>query len=135
MGRGVDKVCVGRVCLKEKKGMCRRKCESTCVENCVCHSVCHSEWVRWVGVIGCVKVCVCVCLPRIQLIAEGFLSVHMLPLIATRTESGKVNSMTSMAFRHPFETMFIPMASPDIQQKRRYTLRPAMVASTLWSFP
>ena len=76
-----------------------------------------------------------VCLPRIQLIAEGFLSVHMLPLIATKTESGKVNSMTSIALRHPFETMFMPIASPDMQQNRRYTLRPAMVASTLCNLP
>lgn len=42
--------------------------------------------------------------PRIQLMADGFLSVHILPLIATRIASGNSSSKTSIAFRHPFET-------------------------------
>ena len=39
-----------------------------------------------------------------QLIADGFLSVHMLPLIATRTRSGNSSSKISIALRHPLET-------------------------------
>ena len=40
--------------------------------------------------------------------AEGFLSVHMLPEMATRTRSGNWISNISIAFKHPFET-FIGM--------------------------
>ena len=36
--------------------------------------------------------------------AEGFLSVHMLPEMATRTRSGNWISNTSIAFKHPFDT-------------------------------
>mmetsp|Transcript_63730 Transcript_63730/g.132700 ORF Transcript_63730/g.132700 Transcript_63730/m.132700 type:complete len:273 (-) Transcript_63730:1136-1954(-) len=57
--------------------------------------------------------------PRIQLIAAGFLSVHILPEMATSTRSGNSASSTSMALRHPLETMFMPIASPDMQLKRR----------------
>lgn len=39
-----------------------------------------------------------------QLIADGFLSVHMLPLIATSTRSGNSSSSTSMAFKQPLDT-------------------------------
>mmetsp|Transcript_17910 Transcript_17910/g.39715 ORF Transcript_17910/g.39715 Transcript_17910/m.39715 type:complete len:242 (+) Transcript_17910:347-1072(+) len=73
--------------------------------------------------------------PRIQLIAAGFLSVHMFPEMATSTRSGNSPSSTLMALRQPLLTMFMPMASPDMQLKRRYTLRPATVASTPTSLP
>ena len=39
-----------------------------------------------------------------QLMADGFLSVHMLPLIATSTRSGNSSSKISIAFKHPLLT-------------------------------
>mmetsp|Transcript_7878 Transcript_7878/g.26807 ORF Transcript_7878/g.26807 Transcript_7878/m.26807 type:complete len:225 (+) Transcript_7878:242-916(+) len=57
--------------------------------------------------------------PSIQLIAAGFLSVHMLPLMATSSTSGKSSWRASMALTQPLDTMFMPMASPDWHVKRR----------------
>jgi hypothetical protein len=57
--------------------------------------------------------------PMIQLMAAGFLSVHTLLEMTISTRTGNSARSTSMAFRQPLDTMFMPMASPDMQLKRR----------------
>ena len=54
-----------------------------------------------------------------QLIAEGFLSVHMLPLIATSTRSGNSSSRTSMAFKQPLDTCVGRMSQRENESLRR----------------
>mmetsp|Transcript_9699 Transcript_9699/g.20527 ORF Transcript_9699/g.20527 Transcript_9699/m.20527 type:complete len:346 (+) Transcript_9699:339-1376(+) len=73
--------------------------------------------------------------PSIQLVAAAFLSVHMFPLRATSTSEGNFDLRSSITARLPFDTMFIPMASPEKHRSRRYTLRPATVGSALRSLP
>mmetsp|Transcript_22113 Transcript_22113/g.65200 ORF Transcript_22113/g.65200 Transcript_22113/m.65200 type:complete len:209 (-) Transcript_22113:394-1020(-) len=63
--------------------------------------------------------------PSIQLMAEGFLSVHMLPLSPRSSVPGKRSMIFWVTTLTPLETMFMPMASPVKHLKRTWAYLPA----------
>mmetsp|Transcript_59577 Transcript_59577/g.98807 ORF Transcript_59577/g.98807 Transcript_59577/m.98807 type:complete len:213 (-) Transcript_59577:300-938(-) len=73
-------------------------------------------------------------LPSIQLIAAAFLSQHMFPLNPrTCMSSNSLACRESSTALTPFDTIFIPIASPVLQQKRAYAYFPATVTRTVSS--
>merc|ERR1719491_1556484 len=74
-------------------------------------------------------------LPSIQLIAEGFLSVQTLPLKATSSNVGNIVRSKSTTASVPFDTIFIPIASPLKQTRRTYAFRPAIIVEADCNFP
>ena len=73
--------------------------------------------------------------PSIQLVAAAFLSVHILPDNATKVNSGNLFCNTSITAKEPFDTIFMPIASPAKHVKRKYTFFPATVGTQAFNFP
>ena len=67
-----------------------------------------------------------------QLMALGFLSVHMLPLRLSSCMSAKCRCNTPTARSAPFDSMFMPIASPVVATKRTYRLRDACTTCSRW---
>mmetsp|Transcript_12201 Transcript_12201/g.34424 ORF Transcript_12201/g.34424 Transcript_12201/m.34424 type:complete len:238 (-) Transcript_12201:703-1416(-) len=65
--------------------------------------------------------------PMVQLTAEDFLSVHTLPDTLQTSRLGKYCFTQRSASSTPLDTMFMPIASPVLERKRRYRLRPARI--------
>mmetsp|Transcript_14221 Transcript_14221/g.44423 ORF Transcript_14221/g.44423 Transcript_14221/m.44423 type:complete len:228 (-) Transcript_14221:302-985(-) len=73
--------------------------------------------------------------PSIQLIADGFLSVHMLPERPRSWVPGYFSRIDSTTLFTPLETMFMPIASPVKHLKRTCAYLPAMPTFTASSRP
>lgn len=73
-------------------------------------------------------------LPSIQFTADGFLSVQTFPLRLSISISGNFTCISFSAFSVPFDTMFIPMASPVSATNLMNKYRPAMWTVTLRNF-
>mmetsp|Transcript_17676 Transcript_17676/g.68602 ORF Transcript_17676/g.68602 Transcript_17676/m.68602 type:complete len:210 (-) Transcript_17676:787-1416(-) len=66
--------------------------------------------------------------PSIQFTAEAFLSVQKLPERLRTQMSGKIVRSLARALSVPFDTMFMPIASPVVDLNRMKTVRPASTA-------
>ena len=74
--------------------------------------------------------------PSIQLTAAAFLSQHMFPESpSTCISPNSPTWSSSNTLFTPFETIFIPIASPVRQTKRAYACLPATATRTERSFP